>query len=299
MKRRSGSAPRRRTSPAPLGELRKRLGQKLRAHRESLGLSQTVLGSPHLTRAHISALELGKITPSMQTVAFLAARLGLGVADLLPDDLDPTDLEPDFSKMSGREVQAAHEMAVARSTARFLRSKGLRLAALRAGNPARSEPDALIDVAGRVMGIEVTCVGYYERGSREAADHAQDIWAPARGQPEKSRTLMRPGETVEDVLERAPVMVNFDKIIDFAQSLLNEKCGKKYSVPTILVIDACGHHVPLTTADGDGVGIARGLAVPDGCRLERVYLLMSHNFSGELEFMPIHLNRPPVAEGPE
>lgn len=267
----------------------KKFGQKLRAHREAAHLSQTQLGAPHFTRTHLSALELGKIAPSLKTIAFFASKLGIGIADLLPDELDPADPDPDFSKMNDREVQMAHELAVARGAARFLRTKGMRLTNLRPGDANKKEPDALVDTPSGTVGIEVTGVGYYERRSREAALHAQDIWAPVRGEPEKSRTLQQPGETIAEALEHSPVLVDFDHLESFAQSLLDDKCSKAYAVPTILVIDAYGHHVPLTVAEERGIEVARALRVPENCGLLRVYMRMSHNWTGELEYFPVLL----------
>jgi hypothetical protein len=42
-------------------------------------------------------------------------------------------------------------------------------------------------------------------------------------------------------------------------------------MPTILVIDADIHHIPLTPAE-EGRAIVRGLNMPDACPVARVYL---------------------------
>jgi transcriptional regulator with XRE-family HTH domain len=39
-------------------------------------LSQAQLGSPYYTRAHVSAIELGKIRPAMKSLEHMAAKLG-------------------------------------------------------------------------------------------------------------------------------------------------------------------------------------------------------------------------------
>ena len=98
------------------------------------------------------------------------------------------------------------------------------------------------------------------------------------------------GSSGNSALRTGPqVLENFDKLESFVQSLLNDKCAKEYTVPTILIIDAYGHHVPLTTAEDRGLAVSRALAVPPGCRLLRAYLRMNHNVTGELEYFPILL----------
>ena len=67
---------RRRRTPAPQRELR-----------SQAGLSQAELGAPYFTRAHISAIELGKVSPTLKSLVFLAEKLGRKARDLLPEDL--------------------------------------------------------------------------------------------------------------------------------------------------------------------------------------------------------------------
>src|SRR6266498_1954301 len=66
----------RRRVPAPVSQSLDRLGERLRKARIEAGLSQAQLGSPHFTRAYVSALELGKIRPAMKSLEFLAGKLG-------------------------------------------------------------------------------------------------------------------------------------------------------------------------------------------------------------------------------
>jgi transcriptional regulator with XRE-family HTH domain len=73
----------RRRKPAPEGAALRDLGQRIRAARAAARLSQTQLGAPHFTRAYVSAVELGKIRPSMRSLEFLAERLRLPIAALL------------------------------------------------------------------------------------------------------------------------------------------------------------------------------------------------------------------------
>lgn len=78
-----------RRTPRPTARRRSRppnltgLGARLREARDRAALSQTAVGAPHYTRAYVSAIELGKIQPSLRALAHLAARLGVGTEELL------------------------------------------------------------------------------------------------------------------------------------------------------------------------------------------------------------------------
>ena len=73
-------------NPAPAGDLSVRLGALLRQARLAKGLSQAQLGAPHFTRAMVSAVELGKTSPSIKSLAFFAGKLEVRLRDLIPDD---------------------------------------------------------------------------------------------------------------------------------------------------------------------------------------------------------------------
>lgn len=82
------SSPRkRRRTPAPNAQIHKAVGARIRELRLEKGLSATALAAPYFTRAHISALELGKIAPSLQALAYFAKQLGVPLRDLIPADL--------------------------------------------------------------------------------------------------------------------------------------------------------------------------------------------------------------------
>jgi len=76
----------RQRSPAPVSESLQGLGERLRKARSEAGLSQSQLGSPHFTRAYISALELGKVRPAMSSLEFLAAKLGKSPSYFMEDE---------------------------------------------------------------------------------------------------------------------------------------------------------------------------------------------------------------------
>src|SRR6266852_3963237 len=62
--------------PVPDSTALRGLGERLRKARTEAGLTQGQLGAPHFTRAYVSAVELGKIRPSVKSLEFIAAKLG-------------------------------------------------------------------------------------------------------------------------------------------------------------------------------------------------------------------------------
>jgi ribosome-binding protein aMBF1 (putative translation factor) len=75
----------RRHSSPPRGELAKNFGVRIRELRLSKGLSQAQLGAPYFTRAHVSAIELGKILPGIVALAHFARVLDVRLRDVLPE----------------------------------------------------------------------------------------------------------------------------------------------------------------------------------------------------------------------
>jgi transcriptional regulator with XRE-family HTH domain len=65
--------------PDPLGVL---IGQRIRDRRRALGMTQTELAGPY-TKSYVSAVENGRVMPSVRTLWFIADRLGVGVGDLV------------------------------------------------------------------------------------------------------------------------------------------------------------------------------------------------------------------------
>ena len=51
------------------------LGERIRARRKELGLTQSQLGGPDLTKGFISLVEKGRAKPSIETLVLLARRL--------------------------------------------------------------------------------------------------------------------------------------------------------------------------------------------------------------------------------
>ena len=63
----------------------KKLGERLREARAAAGISQAELGAPYFTRAHVSAIELGKIRPAMPALELMARMLGKPASYFLDD----------------------------------------------------------------------------------------------------------------------------------------------------------------------------------------------------------------------
>jgi transcriptional regulator with XRE-family HTH domain len=82
----------------------------LRARRRALGYSQAELAARSAVAAtYVTKLESGASAPQVDTVARLAAALGVGIADLLPDDApaDPTSALREQARRLAAEVIAA------------------------------------------------------------------------------------------------------------------------------------------------------------------------------------------------
>ena len=62
------------------------LGQKLRLARQEAGLSQRQLCGEVITRNMLSQIENGSAKPSMETLRYLAGRLGKSVSFFLEED---------------------------------------------------------------------------------------------------------------------------------------------------------------------------------------------------------------------
>ncbi|GAC1697527.1 MAG: hypothetical protein NVS9B6_06160 [Candidatus Limnocylindrales bacterium] len=72
--------------PAPVSDSLQKLGDRIRQARLDAGLSQAELGTPHFTRAYVSAIELGKVRPAMKSLEFLADKLGKSVSFFVADE---------------------------------------------------------------------------------------------------------------------------------------------------------------------------------------------------------------------
>jgi tetratricopeptide (TPR) repeat protein len=72
--------------PAPVSAALRHIGERIRKARTEAGLSQAQLGTPHFTRAYVSAIELGKVRPAMKSLEFLADKLGKPTSYFMEDE---------------------------------------------------------------------------------------------------------------------------------------------------------------------------------------------------------------------
>lgn len=65
-----------------------KLGQKIKAERKRLGLTQNAVAGDFITRNMLSGIESSKVTPSLETVRYLSETLDLPIGYLLDDGAD-------------------------------------------------------------------------------------------------------------------------------------------------------------------------------------------------------------------
>lgn len=69
------------------------IGEKIKAHRKRVGLSQKELGQKlNVSQQHIAQYESGKRTPKLDTIQKIATALNISVNDLLESPLDDSPL---------------------------------------------------------------------------------------------------------------------------------------------------------------------------------------------------------------
>lgn len=77
----------RRHARAPSNNVAIAIGSRIRELRLAKGLSAAALGAPYYTRAHVSAIELGKIHGSIAALHHFANKLGIRLHELIPPDI--------------------------------------------------------------------------------------------------------------------------------------------------------------------------------------------------------------------
>ncbi len=89
------------------------VGTRIRAQRLALGLSQQQLAGRELTPSFISAVELGKVGPSRETLELLASRLKRPVSDFLTGSQEATPLSQALLRTAEHESGLGnHDTAV-------------------------------------------------------------------------------------------------------------------------------------------------------------------------------------------
>lgn len=94
------------------------VGERIRQLRTARGLSQIELGEGRYSGSYISHIESGRRQPNADVLEFLAARLGLAVSELDPNDVESVEAEVVALLAGVRRLLAAHQWDAAVRTAR-------------------------------------------------------------------------------------------------------------------------------------------------------------------------------------
>jgi transcriptional regulator with XRE-family HTH domain len=74
------------------------IGMRIRALRQEAGWTQQELGAPEFSKAYISQIESGRITPSLATLSVIASKLGTSLEALIPQG-DQGHREQDLERL--------------------------------------------------------------------------------------------------------------------------------------------------------------------------------------------------------
>jgi tetratricopeptide (TPR) repeat protein len=170
-------------------ELARAIGSRIRAARQTAGMTQLELAGDRYTKAYISALELGHAKPSMAALDYLAPRLGTTPDRLLTDETERwTRLEADLHLAAGRYDQAleAFHTLAARETDKTRRGElllgageaAIRLRRFEEAAAVLQEAQRLLAAAGRTA--DLRRVTYWQSGVHSALDD-----------PEMARHMLR------------------------------------------------------------------------------------------------------------
>lgn len=181
-----------------------------------------------------------------------------------------------------RDAKRRNERASTSLLHAHLVACGVALGEPRQGDPAKVEPDAVCDSPAGVRGLEATNLFYdagFARWTWETAIEADGGPAPVRslGAPVVVRGVK--------IGELSPLLVNpNERLANAAEELLAKKCGKAYSVPTYVVLDA--RTAGIITSD-DGPAIVARLRLAADCPLLGAYLCLAENMTGAPRFFEI------------
>ncbi len=178
-------------------------------------------------------------------------------------------------------LKQRHELAVAERFVEFLRDQGREAADPRSGEISRREPDAVCELDGQTVGIEVACA-YYD------GEEARDTWSIARGHPEQSRRLQQPGESLRETVARSRVLVNPDQALGLELNrTLQVHAAKTYRLPTYLVLDGYGpQHAALTT-DADAASVLGQIAAPNESPFLAIYVCLTGRSTNQPVFLAL------------
>ncbi|MBI3521678.1 MAG: helix-turn-helix transcriptional regulator [Chloroflexi bacterium] len=194
--------------PIPDSTTVKELGARIRRARTEAGLSQGALAAPNFTRAYVSAIELGKIRPSMKALEYLANRLGKPTSFFLSDEAEESE-------------RKQREFAIAELSSRLTRARAAE--ALSSAEELLAAAKSHREIATLRM-YRATALNFLQRG-REALP---DLEA-------SERLAKQLGD------ERLSAQVNYQRAIGYrlvgdplrAKHLLEEHLAKVEAAPVI------------------------------------------------------------------
>ena len=168
------------------------LGEKLRQARIEAGLSQRQLCGEEITRNMLSLIEHGTARPSMDTLKYLAARLGKPVSWFLEEDAVTS---PNQSVMeSARRLYDAGEFAEA----------ALVLAAYRNGDPIFDREQQILQVCTYLELAQQAISQGREPYAKELLEKAKSRTAYCAGELERRRLLLLGGIRGQRVSDQLP-----------------------------------------------------------------------------------------------
>lgn len=159
------------------------------------GLSQGQLGAPYYTRAHVSAIELGKIRPAMRSLEHMAAKLGRPASYFMEDaEVERTRRGIEFdvarvvalaSRRTATECVRDADELLERDGLSTLQRCRLHLARARALNLTERPGDALRDLTiARRLVTQLT-----DHGLTQAIDYELAAATRGTGDPRRAHEL--------------------------------------------------------------------------------------------------------------
>jgi hypothetical protein len=178
---------------------------------------------------------------------------------------------------SGEEVKRELEMSMAKEFVKFLNRNGQQLPIPRPGRIELREPDAVCDLAGGPVGIEVAAAYYSDA-------EARDAMALRRGRPELSRRYVASPDKLPEVIRNAPLLMNFtDGLIRNLKRTTKAHCDKGYCMPSYFVLDATARVAPITTAD-DRAELLSKVRLPADSTFIAGYIALTPNWTSGVAF---------------
>ncbi|HUG56174.1 MAG TPA: tetratricopeptide repeat protein [Candidatus Limnocylindrales bacterium] len=220
-----------------------KLGERVRAARRELGMSQSQLAGEELTKGFISQLEAGLVRPSIRSLQVIATRLGKSLDYFLGDEPLATAKRLAFHRLAAEAaVERADWAEVRRHVASALeqtpepRERGRLLVALASAELGEGQREAAFDRVNEAQGLldiasdpaEVATLhmlrgrAYAEIGQLVAATEAYETARDTMDRYEvteprlRARLLVALGTIYRRLNRTAKAMTTYEKALSFA-----------------------------------------------------------------------------------